>query len=163
VNGEVDIIDGHTVTVATNTGWRKVEVPDSATILSEGTGTPADLVVGAMVGVTGKQDGTAVSIRMFPPGSTARTGQFPMQGAQAGNVMTNAKIEAFDGSKLSLDMNGEKASITVPADTEILKAVPAAFSDITLGARVQAMGTVNGDTLAANRVVIQAAQRNGRG
>ena len=60
-------------------------------------------------------------------------------------------------------MSGEKASITVPPETEILKTVPAAFSDITLGARVQATGTVNGDTLAARSLTILGAPRNGRG
>jgi len=151
------------VTVATNTGWRKVEVPDTATILTEGKGTTADLVAGTMVGVTGKPDGTAVSVRLFPPGSNARTGQFPMNGAQAGNVMTNAIVEAFDGMMLTLDLNGQKTSITVPPETEILKSVPAVFSDITLGARVQANGTVTGDTLAARSVTILGAQRVGRG
>ena len=163
MNGEVDIIDGRTVTVATNTGWRKVEVPESATILTEGRGAPSDLVPGSLVGVTGKPDGTAVSIRMFPPGATPRTGQFPMNGPRAGNVMTNAKIEAFDGTELTLGMNGEKTSIAVPPETEILKTVPAAFSDITLGARVQALGTANGDILAARSLTILGAPRNGRG
>jgi hypothetical protein len=163
VNGEVDIVDGRIVTVATNTGWRKVEVPDTATILTEGQGTPADLTPGALVAVTGKPDGTALIVRLFPPGATPRSGQFPMSGAQAGNVMTNAKIEAFDGKKLSLDYDGQKASITVPSQAEIVKPVPAAFSDITIGSRVQAAGTVSGDTLAARTVTILGAQRTGRG
>jgi hypothetical protein len=165
VNGEVDIIDGRTVTVATNTGWRKVDVPDSATIQTEGKGTPADLVTGALVGVTGKPDGTAVSIRIFPTGATPRTGQFPMNGAQTGNVMTNAKIEGFDGKTLSLDFEGQKASITVPPAAEIVKPVPAAFSDIQVGARVQANGSVSGDTLTARSVTLlpNVTQRAGAG
>jgi hypothetical protein len=164
VNGEVDIVDGRTVTVATNTGWRKVDVPDGATIQTEGKGAPADLVAGALVGVTGKPDGTAVSIRIFPSGVSPRTGQFPMNGAQTGNIMTNAKVEGFDGKTLSLDYDGQKASITVPAETEIIKPVPAAFSDIQVGARVQANGIVNGDTLTARSVTLlpNVAQRNGR-
>jgi hypothetical protein len=164
VNGEVDVIDGRTVTVATSTGRRKVDVPDSATILTEGKGTSADLVAGALVGVTGKPDGTAVSIRIFPSGATPRTGQFPMNGAQTGNVMTNARIEGFDGKTLSLDFGGQQASITVPPEAEIIKPIPAAFSDIQVGARVQANGSVSGDTLTARSVTLlpTASQRAGR-
>jgi hypothetical protein len=66
--------------------------------------------------VTGKPDGTALSIRIFPPGADARIGPFPMNGPQAGNVMTNAKAEAFDGTSMSLRVDGQMASITVPAD-----------------------------------------------
>lgn len=163
VSGEVDIIDGRTVTVATNTGWRKVDVPDSATILTEGKGTTADLVAGALVGVTGTPDGTALIVRLFPPGVNPRTGQFPMNGAQAGNVMTNAKIDGFDGKMLALDFAGQKASIAVLPETEIVKPVPAAFSDITLGVRIQANGAVDGDTLTARSVTLSTlAQRPGR-
>ena len=85
-----------------------------------------------------------------------------MNGAQAGNVMTNAKIDAFDGQTLSLDFEGQKATITVPSEAEIVKSVPAAFSDITIGSRVQASGTVTGDTLAARTVMILGAQRTAR-
>lgn len=154
VTGEVDIVDGRTVTVATNTGWRKVDVPDSATILTEGRGTGADLVAGTLVAVTSTQDGTAQIVRLFPQGASPRIGQFPMQGVNAGNLMTNAKIDSFDGSKLNLDYNGEKTSITVPADAQIIKPTPAAFTDIVVGARVQMNGTVNGDTLTARSVAI---------
>jgi hypothetical protein len=161
VNGEVDVVDGRTVTVATNTGWRKVDVPDSATILTEGKGTGADLTAGALVAVTSKPDGTALIVRLFPPGSNPRVGQFPMNGPNAGNTMTNATIESFDGKQLSLNYNGDKASITVPPDAQIVKPVPAAFTDITVGSRVQAAGTVNGDTLAARSVTILPAQSGG--
>jgi hypothetical protein len=165
VTGEVDIVDGRTVTVATNTGWRKVDVPDSATILTEGRGTSADLVAGTLVAVTSKQDGTAQIVRLFPQGANPRIGQFPMQGANAGNLMTNAKIDSFDGSKLNLDYNGEKATINVPADAQIIKPTPGAFTDIVVGARVQMNGTVNGDTLTARSVTIygNAAANNASG
>lgn len=164
VTGEVDIVDGRTVTVATNTGWRKVDVPDAATIMSEGRGTNADLVAGTLVAVTSK-DGAAQIVRLFPAGATPRIGQFPMQGPNAGNTMTNAKIDSFDGSKLNLDYNGEKASITVPADAQIVKPTPATFTDIVVGARVQMNGTMSGDTLTARSVTIygNAAANNGGG
>lgn len=163
VNGEVDIVDGRTVTVATNTGWRKVAVPDTATILTDGKGSTADLTPGALVAVTGKPDGTAVTIRMFPPGANPRVGQFPMNGAQAGNIMTNAKIVTFDGKTLSLDYDGQQTSVTVPPETDIVKQVGAQFADIAIGARVQASGTVSGDTLTAQTVTIFGGQRPGRG
>jgi hypothetical protein len=157
VAGEVDIVEGRTVTVATNTGWRKVDVPDSATITTEGKGTGADLVAGTLVAVTSKQDGTAQIVRLFPQGSSPRIGQFPMQGANAGNLMTNARIASFDGTVLKLDYNGEQAQITVPADAEIVKPVQGSITDIVVGARVQANGSVSGDTLTARSVTIFGA------
>ncbi|MGE3269119.1 MAG: hypothetical protein AB7P40_10250 [Chloroflexota bacterium] len=163
LNGEVDIVEGRLITVATNTGWRKVEIPESATIRTEGKGAPTDLTPGTLVGVTGKPDGTAVSIRIFPPGVTPRSGQFPMNGPQAGNIMTNASITAFDGKTLTLDYDGTAATISVPPDTEILKPVPAALTDIVVGSRVQASGTVSGDTLTARTVTILTGERRGRG
>jgi hypothetical protein len=79
--------------------------------------------------------------------------------------MTNAKIEAFDGSNMALDVEGQKASIVVPPEAEIVKQIPADFSDIAVGARVQANGTVSGDTLTASTVTLlpAAGQRSGRG
>jgi hypothetical protein len=159
VNGDVDTIDGRVVSVATNTGVRKVEVPDGATILTEGKGTLTDLTPGAMVGVTGKQDGTAIQVRIFGPSVTPRTGQFPMNGANAGNVMTNAKIDSFDGNVLTVDIDGAETKLTVPADAEVVKPVPAAFSDIKSGERILAMGSPDGDMLNAQTVTIQPAQR----
>ncbi|MCC7370167.1 MAG: hypothetical protein IT306_17205 [Chloroflexi bacterium] len=163
VNGEVDIVDGRLITVATNTGWRKVLVPESATIQSEGKGTNTDLVAGARVGVTGKPDGTAVSIRIFGQNTNPRLGQFPMQGAQAGNVMTNASIVSFNGSTLVVDIGGQQSTIAVTPETEVVKPVPAALTDIAIGTRVQANGTVSGDTVTAQTVTILTAQRGGRG
>jgi hypothetical protein len=158
VAGEVDIVEGRLITVATNTGWRKLQIPESATIQTEGRGTAADLAPGAKVGVTGKPDGTAVSIRIFPQGANPRTGQFPMNGAQASNIMTNASIVSFDGKAMALDYDGQAASITVTADTEIVKPVPAALTDIVVGVRIQANGTVTGDTVAARTVTVQTGQ-----
>lgn len=162
VNGEVDIVEGRLITVATNTGWRKVQIPESATIQTEGKGASTDLTPGARVGVTGKPDGTAVSIRIFGQNTNPRLGQFPMQGAQAGNIMTNASIVAFSGSTLVVDIGGQQSSISVTPETEIVKPVTAALADIAIGARVLANGTMTGDTLTAQTVTILTGQRAGR-
>jgi len=108
VNGEVDIIERRTNTVATKTGWRKVVVPDAARIQTERKGATGDLVPGVHVGVTGKPDGTAVSVRLFPPGIVPKPSQFPMAGARTGNVMTNASIVSFDGKPLVVDLGGKR-------------------------------------------------------
>ncbi len=108
VNGEVDIIERRTNTAATKTGWRKVVVPDAARIQAEPKGATGDLVPGVQVGVTGKPDGTAVSVRLFPPGIVPKPGQCPMNGAQAGTLMTNASIVSFDGKPLVVDLGGKR-------------------------------------------------------
>lgn len=99
VNGTVDAIDGRILTVTTNTGSKTVQLAEDAKIEQEGKGTVSDLLPGVAVGVTGKPDGsnvTAVSIRIFPAAfGTPRAGQFPMTGANQGNLMTNSVIESF--------------------------------------------------------------------
>jgi hypothetical protein len=137
-------VNGHTLTVTTNTGDREVDLADSTRIEKEGKGTLSDLQPGLSVGITGKPDGsnvTAVSIRIFPAAmGTPRPGQFPMTGANAGNLMTNSVIESFDGSNLTLSAAGQRYVIGVPAGTEVLKPVPAQLAELTPGTRVLAIG-----------------------
>jgi hypothetical protein len=154
VSGDVDAVDGRIVSVATNTGVRKVRVADNAAVLIEGKGGPEDLKPGAMVGITGKPDGTAVVVRLFPPGIVPKPSQFPMGGAQAGNVMTNASIVSFDGKALVVDMGGEKPTITVPPEAQIVKPTPSTFAEIKPGTRIIAVGNPEGDMVAATTVTI---------
>jgi hypothetical protein len=154
VSGEVDAVDGRVVSVATATGVRKLRVADNATILIEGKGTAEDLKPGALVGITGKPDGTAVIVRLFPPGITPKPSQFPMGGPQAGNIMTNAAIVSFDGKALVVDLGGEKATIMVPPEAEIVKPVPSNFAEIKPGTRIAALGMPDGDQLVAQTVTI---------
>jgi hypothetical protein len=154
VSGEVDAVDGRMVSVATATGVRRVRVADNASILIEGRGASEDLKAGVLVGITGKPDGTAVIVRLFPPGITPKPSQFPMGGPQAGNVMTNASIVSFDGKALVVDMGGEKPTITVTPETQIVKPLPSTFSEVKPGARIAAVGTPDGDVLVATTVTI---------
>ncbi|MCC7370166.1 MAG: hypothetical protein IT306_17200 [Chloroflexi bacterium] len=154
VSGEVDAVDGRTLSVVTNTGVRKVRVADNATVLMEGKGGPDDLKVGQLVAITGKPDGTAIVVRLFPPGITPKPSQFPMGGAQAGNIMTNANVVSFDGRLLVVDFGGEKASIAVPPEAQIVKPVPSNFGEVKQGVRVIAVGTQEGDVLVGQTVTI---------
>jgi hypothetical protein len=77
-----------------------------------------------------------------------------MGGAQAGNIMTNATIDAFDGKTLTVDLGGQKQAITVAPETQIVKPVPSTFTEIKPGVRVTATGTPEGDTLTATTVTI---------
>lgn len=105
----------------------------------------ADLRPGLFVGVTGKPDGTAVSIRIFPAVLSPRLSQSPMTGPQQGNIMTNAAIESFDGRILTVTAPGEKWQISVPADTEVLRPLPATFEDVAVGKRALTTGTLGPD------------------
>ena len=154
VSGPIDGISGRMLIVATGTGPKQVQVPESARIEQEGKGAVDDLKPGLSVGVTGKPDGTAKSIRIFPAAQgTPRPGQIPMSGPEQGNIMTNAVIESFDGKTLVLTAAGSRFSITVPPDTEVLKPVPATFADLATDKRVIAAGTLGPDgTLVASTV-----------
>jgi hypothetical protein len=154
LNGEVDAVDGRVVSVATQTGVRKARIADNASILMEGKGVAEDLKPGVLVGITGKPDGTAVVVRLFPPGIVPKPSQFPMGGAQAGNVMTNASIVSFDGKALVVDLGGEKATISVPPEAQIVKPVPSTFAEIKPGTRIIAVGNPEGDVLVATTVTI---------
>ena len=154
VTGEVDSVEGRIVSIATNTGLRRVEVPEATPVQQEGRGGPADLQPGGLVGVTGRPDGTAVVVRILPQGITPKPEQFPMGGPQAGNVMTNARIDSFDGRILTLDLGGQNMPITVPPEAEIVKPLPATFADIQAGKRVAAFGTPAGDLLRAQTITV---------
>jgi hypothetical protein len=156
VSGSIDAINGRTLSVTTNTGAKEVQLGDDTRIEKEGRGTVADLLPGLSVGITGRPDGanlTAVSIRIFPAAQGTRPGQFPMTGAQAGNIMTNSVIDSFDGSTLTVSAAGQSYQIRVPSDAEVLKPVPASLSDLTTGTRVLAAGAAGPDgTLRATSV-----------
>jgi hypothetical protein len=154
VSGPIDSIAGRVLTVATNTGSRQVQVPESARIEQEGAGTVADLRPGLSVGITGRPDGTARSIRIFPAAlGTPRPGQIPMAGPEQGNIMTNAVIESFDGQTLVVSAAGSSFRIAVPPEAEVLKPIPASFADLAAGKRVIATGTAGPDgTLVAGTV-----------
>jgi hypothetical protein len=95
-----------------------------------------------------------VVVRLFPPGIVPKPSQFPMGGPQTGNVMTNAAIVSFDGKALVVDLGGEKATITVPPEAQIVKPVPSTFSELKPGVRVIAVGAPEGDQLVAQTVTI---------
>jgi hypothetical protein len=146
IAGPIDTINGRTLTVASNTGPKQVLVPESARIEQEGKGAIADLKAGLSVGITGRPDGTAKSIRIFPTAlGTPRPGQIPMAGPEQGNIMTNAVIDAFDGTMLTVAAAGSTYQIKVPADAEVLKPLPATFADLVAGKRVLAAGTPGPD------------------
>jgi len=130
--------------VATSTDVVKVQVPESAPIEKEAAATADDLRTGEFVAVTARpeSDGklTALIVRIFPAAlGSVRAGQFPMTGANQGNLMTNATITSWDRSTLVVDFSGEKATFAVPADAELIKSVPAQFGDLQVGWRVLAV------------------------
>jgi Domain of unknown function (DUF5666) len=162
VSGTIDTVNDRMLTVTTNIGPKQVQLTEDAKIEQEGKGSPSDLLPGLGVGVTGKPDGngvTAISIRIFPAAlGTPRPGQFPMTGANQGNLMTNSVIESFDGSKLVLNAAGQRFEINVPSSTEVLKPVPATLDALVPGTRVLVAGTPAADgTLRATSINIMGA------
>ena len=155
-SGPIERIDGRVLTVTANSGPRQVQVAESAHIEQEGKGVIADLQPGLSVGITSQPDGTAKSIRVFPAAlGTPKPGQFPMAGAEQGNLMTNSVIQSFDGSTLTVSAAGTSFQITVPPETEVLKPLAASFSDLAAGKRVLASGTASADgSLVATSVNI---------
>ena len=126
----------------------------TAVIEREALGTVADLRPGLLVGVTARANASnqlvASQVRVFPAVlQTVRAGQFPMTGAQSGNLMTNGTIESVSASEVVVDYSGEKARFQIPATCDIVKSVPAVFSDIRETYRV----TVTGDRNSAGVIL----------
>ncbi|MBI2756769.1 MAG: hypothetical protein HYX52_08675 [Chloroflexi bacterium] len=143
----------------TAAGTQEVTLPEGVTLEQEGKGTVADLKPGLSVGVTGKPDGTAISIRIFQASTTVRPGQLPMAGAQAGNTMTNAVIQSFDGDTLTVQLGEQRVPLKLPAGTEVLKPVSAALSDLSAGKRVNVTAVPTGPNgaLIATSVYVPGA------
>ena len=64
-----------------------------------------------------------------------------MSGANQGNLMTNAVIDAFDGTNLMVSAANQQYRIVVPSTTNIVKQVPATLNDIAPGKRIIAVGS----------------------
>ena len=153
-NGEVASVEGRVVTVSTNVGVRRVQVPDSAQVHQEGKGSTEDLRPGTLVGITGTPDGTARVVRIFPSGITPKPEQFPMGGPQAGSIMTNATVERYESGTLFVDLGGQRQQIKVVPETEVVTPLPASFADIQPGKRVVATGAPGADVLVAQSITI---------
>jgi hypothetical protein len=128
----------------------------------DSAGTLADVQPGQVVGVTGRPEGdglTAVEIHVFPALLNIRQAQTPMSGANAGNVMTNARVQSFADGVLTLNLADQLVPINTSAATVVTHPVPVGVDSVQGGGRIAASGPVGPDGVLQARIVWISAAR----
>lgn len=151
----VDLTAGQ-ATVATPTGPVVVELAPDTIYERDSTGSLADVQPGQVVGVTGRPEGsglTAVEIHVFPALMTVRQAQTPMSGANAGNLMTNARVDSLADGVLTLNLADQFIPINVAPDTSVTRPAPVDASEVQQDTRIGASGPVGPDGVLRARVV----------
>ncbi|MFT8245837.1 DUF5666 domain-containing protein [Roseomonas sp. BN140053] len=164
MRGTIAALEGNTLTVATREGPRvPVMLNEPLTVSALRRMTLEEITPGAYVGVVGEPaaDGTlrAVAVQVFPEAlrGTAE-GQFAWDLAPNTN-MTNATVTASvantSGREMTVNFRGQTAQIQVPPGTPILTPIPAARSDLVVGAPVMLSATRNAEgQLGTARVTV---------
>jgi hypothetical protein len=151
VTGPVVENAGGRLTVGANSGPVTVVTGPNTVYEKEGRGTVDELQPGQLVGVTSRPtpDGAyAVQVRIFPAAlSTVSQGEAPMGGADAGNTMTNARIQSVGDGTLTLSLADQTVEFRTSPDTVVLLPQPATAADVTDGVRIAAMGAMGADGL----------------
>ena len=148
VSGPVVQLEGDRVTVAANTGPVVVQLTDNTRYEKQGPGALADIQPNQYVAVTGRPTDNgqvALLIRVFPAAQAtvpARVNS-PMDGPNAGNLMTNATVESLVNGRLTVRAAGETVSIDTAPDTQVMRPVPATASEVTEGTRIAATGAMD--------------------
>jgi hypothetical protein len=140
VTGTVQSVDGNTVTLKEGGSFT---LAGQTTITRTVPGSRSDLVPGAAVAVTAKQQpdnsmvASAVSVWPSGPGGPSLDlhGPTPLD---AGNLMTNETIESITGNTFAATFPGGGAKVTLTPDVKIAVRLPATPADIVVGATVSA-------------------------
>lgn len=145
----VDLTDG-VATLSTNTGPMTVRTSPNTRYERQAPGTVGDLRPGMYVALTGRpadNSQTAVQIRVFPAAQATVpvVANRPMDGANAGNLMTNAVVQSVGDGQLTVSAAGEMVSASTTADTQVIRPEPAVAADFTEGRRIAATGIMQAD------------------
>jgi hypothetical protein len=157
----VELTQGR-ATVATQTGPVVVQLGPDTQYEQDSAGSLADVQAGQVVGVTGRPENgdlSAVEIHVFPTLMTVRQAQTPMSGANAGNLMTNARVESFVDGVLTLNLADQLIPINTSAATSVTHPAPTGADTVQQGTRIAASGPVGPDGVLLARVVWIPAAR----
>jgi len=154
--GPVVELTGAQATVATPTGTTTVQFGPDTRFEMDSAGSLADIQPGQVVGVTGRPEGdglAAVEIHVFPALLNIRQAQTPMSGANAGNVMTNARVQSFANGVLTLNLADQLVPINTSPATAVTHPVPVGVDSVQAGGRIAAGGPVGPDGVLQARTV----------
>src|SRR5215470_9876692 len=162
VRGEIEKVDGNTLTVKSREGATvKVVLKDNALISGVEKAMLSDIKQNSFVGITAmpQPDGTqkAVEVHIFPEARRgAGEGHRPWD-LVPNSTMTNANVEqlvtAVDGPMLTMKHKDGETKISVPNNAVIVQFVNADRSDLKVGAKIFVAGGTklpNGDIETTN-------------
>jgi hypothetical protein len=145
VNGTVQDVADTTVALQGGSSFRTSE---QTSVIRTQRGTPADLKAGQNVAITAQRqaDGTLLAsiVSTFPPSSRGpNEGQFPLSGE---NIMTNAiiddaQVSSVQNDQLSVTFQGQKETVRIAPDAQILLRLPGTLADVKPGNQVNASVT----------------------
>ncbi|MES2006635.1 MAG: DUF5666 domain-containing protein [Patescibacteria group bacterium] len=155
VHGKITAISGNTITISDERAGTTYTVDaSSATVMKAAQGstpttaTVSALVVGDMVGVEGTVSGTNVSATKIMSGFMGGHGM-GFGGHRGHGVM--GTVSAVSGNTITVT-NQDGTSYTIDAsNATVSKMVTTSVSDITVGERINADGTISGTNVAATR------------
>lgn len=179
VRGQIVSVEGNTLTVKSRQGKTvKLELADDVKVAVAEKGDLADVKDGAFIGTTAvpQRDGTlrAVEVHVFPDsmkgtgeghrpwdlraGSTmtnATVSKVDSSSGKGSSTMTNATVAKVSGRKLELKYSGGEKTVTVPANTTVVKLEPGERSQLQPGVHLFAIASrQDGGTLRAERLTI---------
>jgi hypothetical protein len=128
IRGEIENVQGNTITVKTDEGKTvKVVLADNYTVSHAVRIALSDIKPGTFVGVGGFPDGDVIKaahVQVFPPKTNARERHGPWSADPSG-TMTNAKATAVvvgqSEGKLTLTLNGKNYEIKVPPEAPVVR------------------------------------------
>jgi hypothetical protein len=145
VRGEIEKVDGNTLTVKSREGATvKVVLKDNAAVTGVEKAMLSDIKQNSFVGITAmpQPDGTqkAVEVHIFPESRRgAGEGHRPWD-LLPNSTMTNANVEqlvtAVDGPMLTMKYKDGEKKIQVPNNATIVQFVGAEKSDLKPGAKI---------------------------
>ncbi|MFA5996501.1 MAG: hypothetical protein WC790_02150 [Candidatus Paceibacterota bacterium] len=160
IGGTITAIQGSTITITDKRDAKTYTIDASGAAMKKmsiGTApvteTLADLAVGEMIMARGAVSGTSVTATEVIEGDFRFDGTRPMQSNRPGVIGT---VTAVQGSTITVT-NMDGTVHTVDASEAIVeKHVSSSLSDITVGARINAMGDISGTSVKAKVIVTGA-------
>ena len=155
VRGEIEKVDGNTLTVKARDGaMLTINVPDNVRVMNFVKASLADIKPSSYIGVTAmpQADGSqkAIAIHIFLEAQRGTGEGHRPWDLRPGSTMTNAAVEttagSVDGQVLTVKYKqGDKIDekkVIVPPDAAIVTYAPADRSELKPGAQKQADGTL---------------------
>jgi len=145
----ITAVNGSSVTLATVDGWTRTVVVTSSTALTKG---------GQSVTVSDLHVGDAIRFHQVRNAD----GSFTVDAIAVLVPQAGGEVTAVDATTITVRRGGSTRVIKVTGATAyVLGSAPAAKADVTVGSRVEAQGSLDGDSFTASKVTIHLPEVGG--